>query len=175
MADVNQSDGGAQRRPATHDEARALAHPLRLRIIRLLYDGPMSNRELAARLDQQPATVLHHVRTLVRTAFITPAGERPGARGTTEKLYASTGKSWTISVGDEGLDAASQRAAIDAFVAEVEEAGDDVYDARLALRISPTRLEALKARVGALLDELAFDDDPDGEKWAIFVAIHRRP
>ena len=179
LTDVNRSAAGPDqshhRRAATREETRALAHPLRLRIIRLLYDGPMSNRELATRLDQQPATVLHHVRTLLRTGFIAPAGQRPGARGTTEKLYASTGKSWTLSVGDDGVDDATRRASIDAFVAEIDEAGDDVYDARLALRISPARLEELKTRIGALLDELAFRDDPDGEKWAIFVAIHRRP
>src|SRR5947209_5891160 len=100
LTDVNRSSAHSAdasfttKRPATPEETRAMAHPLRLRIIRLLYDAPMSNRELATRLDQQPATVLHHVRTLLRTGFIVAAGERPGARGTTEKLYASTGKSW---------------------------------------------------------------------------------
>lgn len=177
LTDANRSERQpvkGHKRPATSEEARALAHPLRLRIIRLLYDGPMSNRELATRLDQQPATVLHHVRTLLRAGFITPAGERPGARGTTEKLYASTGKSWHISIGDDGREDATKRAAIDAFVAEVMEAGPDVWDARLALRISPPRLEELKTRLGELLEELAFRDDADGEKWAIFLAIHRR-
>src|SRR4051794_4556913 len=52
-------------RPATVEEHKALSHPLRLRILRLCLDEPKTNRELADRLDANPATVLHHVRTLV--------------------------------------------------------------------------------------------------------------
>src|SRR6478672_3630381 len=55
---------------ATLAETRALAHPLRLRIIRLLYDRSLTNRELARALGEHPATVLHHVRTLLRNGFI---------------------------------------------------------------------------------------------------------
>ena len=85
---------------------RALAHPLRLRIIRELYDGARSNKELATALGEDPATVLYHVRTLARTGFVKPAGTRPGARGSVEKLYGSTGKSWKVDV-DAGLPAST--------------------------------------------------------------------
>ena len=73
-------DMATRRRKAKPDEVRALAHPLRLRIIRLLYDGPRSNKELAAKVGEDPATVLYHVRTLLKTGFVSPAGTRPGAR-----------------------------------------------------------------------------------------------
>ena len=58
-----------ERRPATDAEARALASGVRLRILRLCWDEPRTNKEIAARLDRNPATVLHHVRTLVDTGF----------------------------------------------------------------------------------------------------------
>ena len=58
------------RRPATRAEARALAHPLRLRILRLCLDEALTNREIAERVREQPATVLYHVRTLVRNGFL---------------------------------------------------------------------------------------------------------
>ena len=93
---------GPVRRAATSAEAKALAHPLRLRIIRLTYDRALTNAELAALLHENPATVLHHVRTLVRTGFLKPVKERPGPKGTTEKPYRSTGKSWTLDVTDPG-------------------------------------------------------------------------
>ena len=44
-----------------------------------------TNREIAERLDRNPATVLHHVRTLVDRGFLAaaarPAGDPRGARG----------------------------------------------------------------------------------------------
>ena len=69
-------------RPATPDEARALANPLRLRILRLCLDPAMTNEELAARLGRDAGTVLHHVRLLVETGFLEPArsGGGGGAR-----------------------------------------------------------------------------------------------
>jgi DNA-binding transcriptional ArsR family regulator len=177
LADVNRSDGGAPRtkRPATPDETRAMSHPLRLRIIRLLYDGPMSNRELATRLEQQPATVLHHVRTLLRTDFIVPAGERPGARGTTEKLYATTGKSWHLSVEDGPSDLELGHAMLDAFMAELAEVGFEADSSRLALVITPERRLEMQLRIAEVLQDYALLDDADGERWAVFVAFHRRP
>jgi DNA-binding transcriptional ArsR family regulator len=152
-----------------------MAHPLRLRIIRLLYDGPMSNRELATRLEQQPATVLHHVRTLLRTGFIVPAGERPGARGTTEKLYATTGKSWNLSVEEGPREVELGHAMLDAFLAELAEVGYEAESSRLALVIAPERLLEMQIRVTEVLKDYALQDDPDGERWAVFVAFHRRP
>ena len=58
------------RRPATEAEAKALASPLRLRILRLCLDQALTNKQLAGRLGRDPGTVLHHVRTLVATGFL---------------------------------------------------------------------------------------------------------
>ena len=60
----------APRRPATEAEARALASAIRLRIMRLCLDRPLTNKEIAERLGANPATTLHHVRTLVATGFL---------------------------------------------------------------------------------------------------------
>ena len=46
-----------QRRPATEREARALASSLRLRILRLCLDRPLTNKEIAARLAVSVKTV----------------------------------------------------------------------------------------------------------------------
>ena len=166
-----------RRRKATAAEVRALAHPLRLRIIRALYDGPASNKELAGRLHEDPATVLYHVRTLTKTGFLKRAGTRPGARGSVEKLYASTGKSWRISV-DSGLPARGgvSQAMLDAFLAELRDAGPDsiVGTARLALVLSRERVGELQSRIEAVLDEFADTYDDGGERVAVFYALHRR-
>jgi DNA-binding transcriptional ArsR family regulator len=161
------------RRPATRAEARALAHPLRLRILRLCLDEPLTNRELADRLDQQPATVLYHVRTLVRTGFLAPQAERRGRRGAREIPYLSTRKSWGLSI-DGAADV--NLAMIDALRAELVEAGSDgaVEIVRLAVRLRPEQLEALARRLKELVAEADAADDPAGDPIGLFVAVHHR-
>jgi DNA-binding transcriptional ArsR family regulator len=89
--------GPVRRRPATAAEAKALAHPLRMRILRLCVDRSLTNKELAEWLGKDPGTVLHHVRTLVVNGFLVPDEVRQGAKGALEKPYRATGKSWTLS------------------------------------------------------------------------------
>jgi predicted ArsR family transcriptional regulator len=162
------------RRAATEAEARALASAIRLRILRVCLDRAMTNKEIAARLDANPATTLHHVRKLVATGFLAPEEERRGPRGSREVPYKATGKSWTLSVG-ESNPAGSNRAMVDAFLAElrlVEE--EEPMLARLGLRLSPEDLAELKRRLQALMDEyVARETDLAAEPYSMFVALHR--
>jgi len=172
-----QRDDSGDRRAASLEEARALAHPVRLRILRLCKDDALTNRELAARLGQPAGTVLHHVRTLVVTGFLAEAEWRPGPRGTTEKPYRSTGKSWRLDVGDTGEARAVQRAVVDAVAAEVDEAGPDavVEQARMAMRLRSDQLDDLLGRVRELIADYALVDEPDGDPLAMLIIVHRRP
>ena len=115
--------GPVVRRPATAAEAKALAHPLRMRILRLCLDQALTNKQLAEWLGKDPGTVLHHVRTLVKTGFLVPDEVRQGEKGALEKPYRATGKSWTLSLEEspvpEGIDA---QAMLEAFQAELAEA-----------------------------------------------------
>ena len=49
-----QIPGPVVRRPATAAEAKALAHPLRIRILRLCLDQALTNKQLAERLGKDP-------------------------------------------------------------------------------------------------------------------------
>jgi DNA-binding transcriptional ArsR family regulator len=162
-----------ERRPATRAEARALAHPLRLRILRLCLDEPLTNRQLADRLGEQPATTLYHVRTLLRTGFLAAQEERRGRRGAREIPYRATGKSWTLSFEP---DTEGHLAMVDAARAEIAEAGPDavIELVRLGVRLRPERLEQLGERLAALIREAAADDEPAGEPIGILLAVHRR-
>jgi GNAT superfamily N-acetyltransferase/DNA-binding transcriptional ArsR family regulator len=162
---------------ATLAETRALAHPLRLRIIRLLYDRSLTNRELARALGEHPATVLHHVRTLLRNDFIAAEPERRGPRGTIEKPYRSTGRSWSLRIDDAQGVADVSRAALDAFLAEVRDAAPsaDLHTSRIAVNLTPAARDELERRFGELLAEYAArEPDPQGEPWGVLVATHRR-
>ena len=163
-----------EKRQATAAEAKALANPLRLRILRLCLHEALTNKELADRLDKDPGTLLHHVRTLVDTGFLAAEGVRSGATGALEKPYRATGKSWEVSVGDQPSSTAAQ---IDALRAEVLEAGDDPILAgfRLGIKLSAKRRKELVAKIDALAEEYAFHDDPSGEPLGLYVVLHKRP
>src|SRR4051794_30875315 len=141
----------AERREATPAEAKALANPLRLRILRLCLDEALTNKELADRLGKDPGTLLHHVRTLVTTGFLAAGEVRTGPTGALEKPYRATGKSWEVSIGDES---SAVLAPIDAMRAEVAEAGGEGVESmfRLGLRLSAEQRGRLVARLTALAE-----------------------
>ncbi len=156
-----------------------MAHPLRLRILRLCLHDPMTNKELADRLDKDPATVLHHVRLLVRTGFLEAEPVRSGAGGALEKPYRATRKSWTLSSERYPPDKrfAADMAVIDAFRDEVvtEGPGSLVDFSRLGLRLSEEALEEFRQRLDAIVREFAArPDDPAGERYGLFIGVHRR-
>jgi DNA-binding transcriptional ArsR family regulator len=162
------------RREATQVEIRALAHPVRLRILRLLRFDQLTNAELAAQLELNPASTLHHVRTLVRAGFIEPTRSRPGPNGITEKPYRDTTKSWTLHVSDSKPAARVSHAGIEAFNAEVNTPGVTIETmTRQALKLNRASLDELEARLLALSDEYEQRHDKDGDPYALFVTIHR--
>lgn len=166
-----------KRRAATGEEAKALAHPLRLRILRLCLDQALTNKQLADHLGEHPATVLHHVRTLERTGFLMVEEERAGPRGSREKPYRSTGKSWTLDVCEvSGVTHQSMLlAVIDAFRAEVlESPPGSLPSLRMALRLRPEQREALARRIQEAVEEFMEAEDPDGEAIGLFFALHPR-
>jgi DNA-binding transcriptional ArsR family regulator len=166
-------------RPATVAEYKALGHPLRMRILRLCLDEPRTNRELAERLGANPATVLHHVRTLVDHGFLEEQPSRVGRRGAREKPYKATGLSWFVTDDEVPADArlASVVAMIDVLRAEVLEAGpgSERNVSRLGLVLGEESAKELQDRLWELAKE--FEErspEPDGERLGLFIALHER-
>ncbi len=165
---------GAARRPATDAERRALASVLRVRILRLCLFDALTNRQLADRLQRDPATVLHHVRTLVGCGFLVALPARPGRRGAREVPYRATGKSWELdySGADEQSDILLRT--FQDEIAQIPAA--DVHANRLGLQLDPVHRAELETRLRELLDEFATrPHDPGGQRLSVFVAIHPQP
>ncbi len=156
------------RRPATDAEARALASGLRLQILRLTLDEALTNKEIAERVDRNPASVLHHVRTLVDAGFLRAEPVRRGARGSREVPYRATGKSWQLEAPNVG------RAVLAAFLAEVEQVpADALQTTRLGLRLSEDEVEELSHRLVELLEDFrSRPSSPAAEPWSVFFALH---
>jgi DNA-binding transcriptional ArsR family regulator len=160
-----------ERRQATDEEAKALASSLRLRILRICLDEPHTNKEIAQRLGRDPASTLHHTRTLVRTGFLEPQKERRGVRGAREIPYVATKKSWRLSTPGGGP------WMLETFLAELALVpAEDVDTSRLALRLPPTDMADFRARLRALMDDFADrPDDPSAPAWSLFITLHPDP
>lgn len=156
------------RRLASDDEARALASALRLRILRVCIDKGRTNKEIAAAVDRDPASTLHHVRRLVDTGFLAAQPVRRGTRGSREIPYLTTGKSWQISTP------ATSRVMLDAFLEEVALVpASDLDTTRLGLRLAPEHMKEFQDRLSALLDEFQQrPDDPGAGPWSLFISLH---
>ena len=161
-----------ERRPATEEEARTLASPLRLRILRLCLDVSLTNKEIAERLGRDPASVLYHVRRLVRTGFLVAEQERRGARGAREVPYRSTGKSWTLSVGESEDPRLATTTLVEAFVQDATRIGFDKVDStRMGLRLTPEEYDELSRRMHDLVEEFRLRKSA-GAPWSLFIGLH---
>lgn len=141
-----------------------------MRIIRMCKYEPLTNKELAQRLERHPATVLHHVRTLVAQGFLVPEGERVGRRGAREVPYRSTGKSWRLDVPGKAM----ANTLLQTFLDEVSRVpADEVGIARLGISLSAAQKEEFWRRISEVLQDFAArPDDPDGERMSVFLALH---
>lgn len=161
-----------QDEPATPDDpdadARALASALRLRILRMCLDEALTNREIADRLGRNPATVLHHVRTLVDRDFLAAQPVRRGTRGAREVPYLATRRSWRV----RGLDDSS--ATVEAFAQEVALVDPTaVWTVRLGLRLDGPGLDELRERLAAVLQDFAAREPTvGGQAMSVFLAVH---
>ncbi|MEE8077473.1 MAG: helix-turn-helix domain-containing protein [Pseudomonadales bacterium] len=69
------------------DQVKALAHPLRMRIIETLAASePMTTKQVAESLGEKPTRLYHHVALLEKAGLIRLTHTRQN-RGTTEKYY----------------------------------------------------------------------------------------
>ena len=165
---------GTGKQAATAAEAKAMAHPLRLRILRLCLDAERTNRELADHLGKDPGTVLHHVRMLVDNGFLAAGDPRRGRRNSRERPYRATRKSWVLDFADHH--AAIDVAAAEAFAAELREADPETpapWWTRLGLRLSERDRNDLEARLTELVADFEQRDDPAGEPVSLYLAVHR--
>ena len=133
------------RRPADEAEAKAIASPLRLRILRVTLHEPRTNKEIAEALGLNPASVLHHVRTLVDTGFLI---EQPVRRG---RAARGSGPTWPrarpgTSTWGEDRGVATPDLLLRTFLEEVKSVPPGALDStRLGFRLRTEDRERVKA------------------------------
>ncbi len=76
------------------EQVKALAHPLRMRILEtLVVSPPMTTKQVAERLGEKPTRLYHHVDKLEKVGLIRLTHTRQN-RGATEKYYEAIARSF---------------------------------------------------------------------------------
>lgn len=150
-----------QRQGATAEQAKAVANPLRLRILRLCSDRERTNKELADRLDRDPSTVLHHLRLLVKAGLIEPMDVRQAASGAYEKPYRSTGLSLHLDFDKPAEIGNTEPPRLTAFRQQLNEAGNDSLTelSRFHLHLNEIDAKRFAHRFVDLINEFMANDD----------------
>ena len=165
---------------------RALAHPLRLRLLQLLRDrrGPATGAELAQATGESTASVSYHLSVLHQHGFVEPDPE-PGAtkrhkpwRTTYETMRISTG-----APGERPLDGAGgpvlatwladTRATQDAYLSSpvADETQDAATFQLTRLQLDADQAERLATEVAAVVNRYRGDGTPRPEQAEFSVTF----
>lgn len=170
-------------------DLRALAHPLRLRMMELFAESPKTTKQVAEMLRQPPTRLYHHVAALERSGLLVLKETRKN-RGTVEKWYAGVAQQVR---GTESRRTAAGRGARRAVAATVLEqakqellairpgAKEAALLARLVVATPRSKLPAIRKRLFETVQSLRAELGPgkrsaqqleaDYERWAVTVAF----
>lgn len=151
---------------------RALSSPVRLRILRLCLHRERTNKEIAEALELNPATALHHVRTLLNTGFLAAGEPRTGNRGAKEIPYRATGLSWQTSL-PEGTKAVL----VETFLQEIDGLQpSDIDVVRMGVCLNDENRSSMMGKLRAVFEEYALrGPDEDGTPTSLLLAHHLDP
>jgi DNA-binding transcriptional ArsR family regulator len=152
------------------EQLKALGHPLRLKVLQVLGEAskPLTNRELAQRLNVDPGHLHFHVRMLNRAGLIELA--RADGR---EKPYRPVAKHLKVGPDIRATGAASELQA--AQLRELQR-GFELHAAdgefRTAQVHAKIEIETLRSLLNELLDRINDLEDDDQPLQSITIAFH---
>jgi DNA-binding transcriptional ArsR family regulator len=179
---------GAPPLHASVAELRALAHPLRLRILELFAESPRTTKQVAELLGEPPTRLYHHVAALERAGLLTLRETRKN-RGTIEKWFETPTRmmgATSAKGGRKGSESQARRAAaltvveqskrelLDAMTAS----GDPPLLARIVVAAPSSAMAAVRQRLMDLIAELRRENDCDDatpneelDRWALTMSF----
>ncbi|MFE9691967.1 ArsR/SmtB family transcription factor [Micromonospora sp. NPDC005806] len=137
----------------TDPRLRALAHPVRLRMLSLLWSAPLSAAALARELEISHALASQHLRRLDAAGLVELADVR-SRRGGRERRYRAVRGPW-LTEQQEGqalLAESLARNLLDRVAHRTPETAGVTVDAELW--VSPAEWEAARRRLQAVMTEL---------------------
>jgi len=153
-------------------QLKAIAHPIRTRLLNALEATPASAKQLSESLGLTHGNVGHHLKVLERAGLIEVVEERK-VRALTERIFAPTYDRLRIEVGEGGLDKLHflfEQAGREA-APQTEQPFDD--QGRLySVQMSQEQAAEFAERLIALGDEFAAAKG-DGPTWGFAGAVYR--
>lgn len=150
--------------PGSH---RALAHPMRHRLLMALRGEPATISQLARRLEVRKGSVAHHLGVLVSAGMVR-ASEARQVRGGTEQYYEPAVRR-IVTRDDDTESTAAMLSAVAASLA----ADDDPLLHLRHVRLTAKQAAALRAALEAIVDDAA--DVPGQPTYGVLVGLYRRP
>lgn len=151
------------------EQFKALAHPLRQRMLFVLGEREETVSRLATILDTHKGNIAHHLKVLVAAGIVEQAGSRK-VRGGTEYYYRR-------SIGHVAIEEARPgpaEAMLRAVSTEFTEAPGDPLLAVRHLRLTEAQARRLHDELFALAYEA--EEAEEGEaRYGILVGLYRRP
>src|SRR5262245_10864595 len=156
---------------------RALAHPLRLRLLDLLrFEGQSTATRLARRVGESSGATSYHLRQLARFGYV----EEAEGRGGRERWWRHRERPVTLEAGEEEPEAgvllaqilSREAYALDRFLgerAQLPEWDAAAFFQSRALRLRPKELEDLRLGIDTLLAQFRRADDEEAPPDAVPV------
>jgi DNA-binding transcriptional ArsR family regulator len=170
-------------------DLRALAHPLRLRMMELFAESPKTTKQVADILHQPPTRLYHHVAALERAGLLVLKETRQN-RGAVEKWYV--GVTQQMHGPGRGPDSATRRKARRALAATALEqakqelmaipagAKEPALVTRVVFVVSPSKVPEIRHRLFDAVQEIGRAFRVEGEagsaaddctRWALTLSF----
>lgn len=166
----------------TDQQFKAIADPLRTRILGVIQHQPATAKQIADRLGEAPGTIGHHVQVL-EAAGLAQVVARRLVRGIVAKYYARTARIFNFDLSDEVTGGTFDNTLF------LRDGANELSQALVTLgaeaslsnglphaRLSPERAEIYRQRLERLVDDLISEPaDPAGEVYGLSYAFYKAP
>jgi DNA-binding transcriptional ArsR family regulator len=147
-------------------QARVLANPLRVRILREFVEAPRTTMQVAERLGEKAPKLYRHVQALLDAGLLVPKGERK-KRGTTERYLQAVASRFEVDASlfaGKTPGSAATRKLVDMARTLLTDAQREILDvcadpgaeppmlARIYVRGTAREIATFKRRINALID-----------------------
>lgn len=153
---------------STPAQYKALAHPLRQRLLWALGEHPATISQLTTQLAVQKGNVAHHLKVL-RDAGIVRVGEHRQVRGGTEQYYQRVARKLISTMSEPG----STAAMLGAVAAEVSASEDDALLQLRHVRLTAEQAARLSEMLSALVDD-AEDAGRGAPRYGVLAGVYLR-
>ena len=151
----------------------AMGDPTRTRILNALGWQPASAKRLSEHLEMTHGRVGHHLKILEKAGFVELAHERQ-VRGLTERIYRTTFDYVTVQLDDPTFDEVRFFFQLCGHLTSPSTPTPIARRRRLHVtRMTRKRAMEYAQRLQELADEVAQDDEDNGETFALAGAVFR--